>query len=133
MRMPSRSALVVACWLLPACGTAPAPLAPHLARPVVELARWQVVSGGDVVGYVVHLEIQDPQGPLPYYRIQDLHGRWIGHASANGRFSRRVPFQDSEEDLGVWPMASGVGKLFEAAAPVTLTPVAVEADARRER
>lgn len=132
MRTSSRIARSVACLLAVACSGAP-PRSENLARPVVELARWQVVSEGEVVGHVVHLEIQDPSGPLPYYRIQDLHGRWIGHASAQGRFSRRVPFQDGEEDLGVWPMARGVARLFDAAAPVTLRPVAVDADARRAR
>jgi hypothetical protein len=99
---------------------------------VVELARWQVTSGGQVIGYVRQLEIRDPQGPLPYYRIEDLHGRWLGHASEFGRFSRRVPFQDREEDLGVLSMARGVGKLLDAS-DVQLRPVAIEADARRER
>jgi hypothetical protein len=43
-----------------------------------------------------------------------------------------VPFQDREEDLGVWSMARGVGKLLDAS-DVQLRPVAIEADARRER
>lgn len=114
-----------------ACAGRPPLPPPYAPRPVVELGRWQVWSDGRLVGHVVQLEIRDPGGPLPFYRVQDLHGRWLGHASPRGRFSRRVPFQDQEQDLGVWPMARGVAKLFDATAPVELRPVAVEAVARR--
>jgi len=100
---------------------------------VVELGLWQVWDGPKAIGFVRHLEIRDPKGPLPYYRIEDLQGRWLGHASEHLRFSRRVPFQEQEEDLGVWSMGRGVQKLFEASAPLELKPVAVEADARRDR
>jgi hypothetical protein len=133
MRARRAAAWISACWLLAGCEGAPPPRPPFSARAVVELARWQVWSGGEVIGYVRHLEIRDPQGPLPFYRIEDLHGRWLGHASEQGRFSRRVPFQDTEEDLGVWAMARGVALLVDAEAPVQLRPVAVEAAARRER
>lgn len=129
MRTLSRGAVSFACCFVAACGSAPR-ATPNLARPVVELARWQVVSDGAVIGEVVQLEIRDPAGPLPYYRVLDLHGRWLGHATMSGRFSRRVPFRDDEEDLGVWSLARGTGMLFEAAAPVTLKPVAVEASVR---
>ena len=118
---------------LAGCASTPPSPPPNSPRPVVELARWQVAQGQDVIGYVVQLEIRDPSGPLPFYRVQDLHGRWLGYATMNGRFSRRVPFQDREEDLGVWPMARGVAKLFDADVPLTLRPVAVEADARRSK
>lgn len=117
-----------------ACNSAPSEPVPQpasAARPVVELGRWQVLDGATAIGCVRHLEIRDPKGPLLYYRIEDLNGRWLGHASAQGRFSRRVPFQDQEEDLGVWPMARGVQKLFEASAPLQLKAVVVDADARR--
>jgi hypothetical protein len=97
------------------------------------VARWQVWNGQELIGYVGKHEIEDPAGPLPFYRIEDVQGRWIGHATANGRFSRRVPFADHEQDLGVWPMARGVARLLEASSPVQLRPVAVEARARRSR
>jgi hypothetical protein len=100
---------------------------------VVEVGRWQVLAAGQPVGYLLHLEIRDPAGAVPFYRIVDLQGRWIGHATEQGRFSRRVPFQDGEEDLGVWSMAQGVARLVEASAPVDLKPVAADADARRPR
>ncbi len=105
---------------------------PYAPREVVTLERWLVRSGGDVLGQVVHLEIRDPAGPIRFYRVEDGQGRWIGHATASGRFSRRVPFQDEEEDLGVWSMARGVAELFEASAPVRLEPVAVDAVGSRE-
>lgn len=120
----------IAAAVAAACSAAPA-TTPNLARPVVERARWQVLGDGVVLGQVVQLEILDPSGPLAFYRILDAQGRWIGHASAVGRFSRRVPFRDDEEDLGVWPMARGVARLFEASSGVTLQAVPVDAAARR--
>jgi hypothetical protein len=116
---------------LAGCQSSPPAPPPHAPRPVVELARWQVWEGDRVVGYVRHLEIRDPSGPLPYYRIEDPNGRWLGHASATGRFTRRVPFEEEEQDIGVWSMPRGVGELVEAKSPVRLQPVPVEADARR--
>ncbi len=127
------AAPILLCWLLAACGSSPAAPPPYTARPVVELARWEVCSGNEVIGYVRHLEIRDPKGPLPFYRIEDLQGRWLGHASEQRRFSRRVPFQDEEQDLGVWAMERGVALLVDAAGPVELKPVVVDADARREK
>jgi hypothetical protein len=103
----------------------------YAPREVVELDRFEIFEGGVSRGFVVHLEIRDPQGPIPYYRIEDLRGRWIGHATVQGRFSRRVPFDDREEDLGVWSMQQGVARLLDASAPVELRRIAVDADARR--
>ncbi len=133
MRSSTFCTVLAASLAWAACNSAPPTPSPYAARAVVELERWQVWNGSAAIGYVLHLEIRDPEGPLPYYRIEDLQGRWLGHASSLGRFSRRVPFQDQEEDLGVWPMAQGVAQLFAASAPVSLKPVAVEADARRSR
>lgn len=133
MRSATRTpAACLALWL-GACAAEPQPLPPYAARPVVEVGRWQVVDAGRPVGYLVHLEIRDPAGAVPFYRILDLQGRWLGHATEQGRFSRRVPFQEDEQDLGVWSMAQGVARLVEASAPVDLQPVAVDADARRPR
>lgn len=104
----------------------------YAPRPVVELDRWLVFTDGDDgeqrLGEVVELEIQDPQGAVRFYRVLDRAGRWVGHATANGRFSRRVPFEEQEQDLGVWSLPRGVQELFEASTPVTLRPVAREAD-----
>lgn len=126
-----RTTAVAAALLLFGCGAAPPPSPPYSPRDVVEIARWQVWIAGEPVGHVVQFEIRDPSGPVPFYRVLDRHDRWLGHATTQGRFSRRVPFQDAEQDLGVWPMARGVARLFDADAPAELRPVAVEADARR--
>ena len=37
------------------------------------------------------------------------------------RFSRRVPFQEEEESLGIYPMARGLAALYEVENPVDLT------------
>lgn len=122
-----RSLAIAAVLSFAACASEPPPPPPYAPRPVVEVARWQVWSRGEQVGSLVQFEIRDPKGPVPFYRILDLQGRWLGHATLQGRFSRRVPFQDGEQDLGVWPLARGVAELFEASAPVDLKPVPVEA------
>jgi hypothetical protein len=115
-----------------ACASDPPPaLSPLAPRQVVELARWEVWSEGQLVGHLRQLEIRDPQGPVAFYRVEDLHGRWLGHANSERRFSRRVPFRDDEEDLGVWAMERGVAELFDAKVPVELKAIAVEADARK--
>ena len=132
--MRTRSNAVVAAVLaVAACAGAPPVNPAYSARPVVELARWQVLDGERPVAVVRQLEIRDPQQPVMFYRVEDLAGRWLGHATANGRFTRRVPFQEEEQDLGVWSLARGVALLVEASAPVQLKPQAVEADARRDR
>lgn len=113
------------------CASEPKAPEPYMARPVVELARWQAFDGSEPVAVLLHLEIQDPSGPVPFYQVQDLQGRWLGHATEQGRFSRRVPFEDVEEDLGVWSLATGVGKLVDAKGKLELRPVPVEAAARR--
>lgn len=107
------------------------PTPPQAPRRVVELDQWQVLHGETTIGFVVRLEIQDPQGPLRFYRVEDRSRRWVGHATEQGRFSRRVPFQDDEQDLGVWPFSQGVAQLLEAGGTVDLRPVAKEADLRR--
>src|SRR5688572_14975374 len=86
--------LLLAGLLLAACsGTEPPPQPSYAPREVVELQRWQVLRGDAQIGWVKQLEIRDPAGPLAYYRIEDLDGRWLGHATDGLRFSRRVPFQ----------------------------------------
>lgn len=134
MNHPSRSpASLLLLVAFVACGAPPVPNPPYAPRPVVELGRWQVLAGERLLGRVRKLVIEDPNGPLPFFRIEDAQGRWVGHATANGRFSRRVPFAEQEQDLGMWPMAEGVAELLEAAAPVRLEAVAVDADLRRAR
>ena len=128
--MPCAALAAAVAAALAACGAADAPPPPPaLAREVVELGSFQAFAGDTLVAVVRHLEIRDPTGPIAFYRIEDPRGRWLGHATANGRFSRRVPFRDEEEDLGVLAMARGVATLVGAAAPVRLQPVASDAAA----
>ncbi len=122
--------MLLVCGLVAGCGTAPAGV-PNIARSVVERSRWDVIDDGAVLGQVLQLEIDDPSGPVVFYRVVDAHGRWLGHATSARRFSRRVPFREDEEDLGVWSLERGAAMLLEAAAPVTLRVVARDADARR--
>ena len=98
----------------------------YSAREVVELERWTVESAGQTLGQVVKYEIRDAKQPQHFYRVTDHAGRWVGKATANGRFSRRTPF-DGDLDLGVLSMRSGVTQLLEAAAPIKLRPIPVEA------
>lgn len=92
----------------------------YVPRAVVEVGRYEVRSGAAVVGVVLELEIRDPNGPLRFWRIETRDGAWAGHATEQGRFSRRVPFREDEEDLGVWPMAQGVAKVLDVSGPVQL-------------
>lgn len=128
MRHTIATAVVLA-WLA-ACSSPPPAPAPYAPRAVTEQARWEVWSDEALVGRVRQLTIHDPERPLTFYRIEDLQGRWLGHANAQGRFSRRVPFQEQEEDLGVWSMTRGVAELLDAKS-VRLQPVAIEADSRK--
>jgi hypothetical protein len=96
-----------------------------MPRAVAEVARYEAHSATGVIGVVRLLEIRDPQGPLRFWRIETRDGAWAGHATEQGRFSRRVPFREDEEDLGVWPMAQGVAQVLGAAATVRLQQVAV--------
>ncbi|MFT4515185.1 MAG: hypothetical protein ACI89X_000264 [Planctomycetota bacterium] len=119
--------LLPASALLTSCETTTTPVPQdYSARAVVELERWQVESDGKMLGHVVKYEIRDAKQPQQFFRVTDHAGRWMGKATANGRFSRRTPF-DGDLDLGVLSMRSGVAQLFEATAPVTLKPVPVEA------
>lgn len=129
MTKPIAIAVLVA--LFAACQEAPTPQPEYAPRRVVELARWQVWLADQQVGIVRRFEIQDPNGPVRYYSVEDLQHRILGEADDQGRFSRRVPFRDTGEDLGVWALPRGVGLLFEANAPADLRPVALEAAAKR--
>ena len=118
----------IACALLVACeSTTTVVPEDYSAREVVELARWQVESEGEVLGHVVKYEIRDAKEPVQFFRVTDRDGRWLGEATANGRFTRRTPF-DGDQDLGVLAMKSGVALLLEASAPVQMKAVPVEAD-----
>lgn len=106
---------------------------PYVPRPVAELQRFELRQDGRVLGTAVKFEIQDEERPVVFWRFLKRNGAWLGHASAEGRFSRRVPFADCEEDLGLWPMATGAAQLLGVNGPVELAevPVARPASARR--
>ena len=119
---------------LAACQAEPDRGSDYYARPVVEIERFEVVDAGRTIGWVVHCEIQDPTAPSRFWRIVNTRQQWVGHATEAGRFSRRVPFRDDEEDLGIYAMPKGVARLLDATGDVELRAVArpTEADARRE-
>ncbi|MBM3972803.1 MAG: hypothetical protein FJ301_01705 [Planctomycetes bacterium] len=97
--------------VLAACGSPPPAVPQVLAREVVAGTVLEAYAGAELVAIIRRLEVRDPSGPIAFYRIEDPRGRWLGHATAQGRFSRRVPFRDEEEDLGVLAMARGVAEL----------------------
>jgi hypothetical protein len=125
---------LLASLALGACQAEPDRGSDYYARPVVETERFEVVEAGRTIGWLVHCEIQDPTAATRFWRIVNARQQWVGHATEAGRFSRRVPFRDDEEDLGIWPMAKGVARLLDASGDVELRAVArpAEADARRE-
>jgi len=110
---------------LSGCESPPPERPDYQPRPVVERERWTVAADGQELGELVKFEIQDPSGPVLFYRVLDTNGRWVGEADANGRFKRRQPFED--QDLGVWSLRKGCAMLFECEHPVTLTVQPVEA------
>lgn len=121
---PTKYALPVFLSLVLVGCEAPRPAPPgYRPRAVVELARWRVVASGDQLGELVEYEIRDPNSPVRFYRVLDRSGRWVGHADANGRFSRRVPFEEREKDLGVWSMERGCALLLASPRGVSLEPL----------
>ena len=81
-RLAAAAAAALLCSLFAACSSAePPPQPPQAPRLVVELQRWEVIDAGKAIGVIKQLEIRDLSGPLAYYRIEDLDGRWRGHAS----------------------------------------------------
>ena len=131
LRLQLLSFPVLGALLLGACHTVerPVPEAPYLPRPVVELQRFELRQGDRSLGSAVLLEIRDPAAPVRFWRFQDRNGAVLGHASEQGRFSRRVPFVDSEEDLGIWPMAQGAAQLLDLDGEVLLLEIPVRAPA----
>ena len=117
--------------MLSGCANDPPPRQPdYAAREVVELERWDIVADGRNAGLLRRYEIRDPTTPVRFWRIENAHGAWVGHVTDRGWFTRRVPFRESEEDLGIWPMKAGVARLLDAGA-VELRPVALDAVMRK--
>jgi hypothetical protein len=86
---------------------------PYVPRQVVVVTRWDVQHHGEDLGSLVLLEIRDPSGPIRFYRVVNRGGQWVGHVALDGRFSRRVPFQEDEEDLGIYSMNNGLAVLYQ--------------------
>jgi hypothetical protein len=95
--------------------------ADYAPREIVELDTWLVQHGGVDLGFLVKLEIRDPAGPIEFYRVLNVGRQWLGHATMDLRFSRRVPFQEEEEGLGMYPMRRGLAVLYQVEDPVDLT------------
>lgn len=95
--------------------------ADYAPREIVELDAWLVQHGGVDLGFLVKLEIRDPAGPIEFYRVLNVGRQWLGHATRDLRFSRRVPFQEEEEGLGMYPMRRGLAVLYQVEDPVDLT------------
>lgn len=102
-------------------------------RTVTETERYTVRHRGEVLGTLIALQIDDRDGPVRCWRVENRGGAWLGFVSEQGRFRRRLPFRDDEQDLGIWPMAQGVARLFDLDGRVDLQPlpVAVPASAPR--
>lgn len=129
-----RLALSLLPWLACACSAPPPPPPELQARDVTEVQRYELRRDGQRVGWLSLLQIDDPQAPLRFYRVENLRGQWLGHATLEHRFSRRVPFRDDEEDLGLYPMAQGVARLLDLDRPPEIVPwqPAAEASAPKE-
>ena len=125
LRLQFCSLPVLGALVLLGCQTVerPVPAAPYVPRPVVELQRFELRQGDQPLGTAVLLEIRDPAAPVRFWRFQNRNGAVLGHASEQGRFSRRVPFVDSEVDLGIWPMGQGAAQLLELDGEVVLLEI----------
>jgi hypothetical protein len=106
--------------LLVACQTPPPAETPLAPRPVQELASWELRHREQPVGRLILLEIQDPQAPERWYRVENEARQWVGWVSPTGRFWRRVPFAEREQFLGVYPMAEGLARLLELEGTVAI-------------
>ncbi|GAB4158631.1 MAG: hypothetical protein Fur0037_26100 [Planctomycetota bacterium] len=118
----------------PGCRSTPPP-APFEGHRVVEVRRWELKDGAARVGWLLLLEIDTRDAPLRFYRVLNASGQWAGHATLQGRFSRRVPFRDGEEDMGLFGLAQGARVLLGLSRDPEIVPWsgarAVEADSGR--
>lgn len=120
---PRRLALLSFALLgLVGCQTQVIPRRPDVSpRPVEERGRWQVHgAAGELGGTLRRFVIVDPRGEVVFYRVEDMAGRWVGDVRSDGWFSRRVPFQDDPQPLGLYPMEDGLAVLLGLEGPVRL-------------
>ncbi|MEM7200808.1 MAG: hypothetical protein AAF628_11110 [Planctomycetota bacterium] len=109
--------------LLAGCFSPASSVRDYAPRPVRQVATWEIVrGGGDAVGWLRLLEIEDPCGRIPFYQVQNRDQQWLGFVDRQGRVYRRVPFAETEAFLGVHPMPKALSLLCEVEAPLTLVP-----------
>jgi len=99
-------ALVAAC-------SVPPPFEWGGPRPVREVERWEARSEGGRVGEVLLLEIQNPDGVVRFYQVQNGRGQWLGYIDDQGRVYQRVPFSMTETFRGILPMEKALALLYE--------------------
>lgn len=123
--------------LVGACAAPPAPdwLGP---RPVREVERWDVRAGERQLGRMMLLMIEHPDGPVPFYHVENAQGQWLGYVDVTGRVYQRVPFSMTEIFRGIHPMETALALLYEEPGPLLLAgagaaALPVEAAARRGR
>ncbi len=102
------------------CAVAPARL-PTRGYPVKELSRRQLFSEGRLIGSLRELEIQQPQAPIRYFRVETPSGAWVGNIDQDGRFFRCEPFRDQPVDIGMFSMNKGLGRLFDIRSPIRIS------------
>lgn len=102
------------------CESPPPPTSGYTARQIAEVQRWEILDAGERVGWLMLMQIDDPAGPLRFYRVENQRGQWLGFATLEGRFSRRVPFRDDDEDLGLYGMHQGIARLMDLRAQPTI-------------
>ena len=108
--------------LVAACEQLPTPLAAGAPRPVTSLDYREVFAEGRLLGTLHHLAIEDPRQRIVFWRAESLDHQYLGFADAQGRFYQRVPFEERERFLGIYPMEHGLQLLYETDARIELGP-----------
>jgi hypothetical protein len=55
---------------------------------------------------------------LRYYRAENRGHQWLGYVDLDGRVFQRLPFEEHEVFLGIYPMEKGLALLYEVDRPV---------------
>ena len=106
------------------------------AWPVVEVHRWEIVGGTEMVGILKLLRVQQPDLGEEYYQVQRADGQVCGEIDRRGRGWRYEPFKKDMVFIGMGSMEENCGKLLEVEGKVALKSwnkkAAAEATMRRE-
>lgn len=123
------TACVLGALLTASCQSKPQDDNPLRPRPVREVEAWRLGSpSGAELGRMCLLEIEDPDGLIRFYRVENPAGQWVGYIDADGRVFRYEPFESREKFCGIYPMKEGLAILFGldpaqvSVAPVPLAP-----------